>query len=120
MIEQRAFRISLSLTVLPSELHLPEGALEANNQGNHLKALELYMLAMSPYNRVIPTLVKNQQMKFAAFYLSNALNDPAALTATAWCSLVLSFSGTLARCHSRTHTLSLSYPLPWKPAHVRV
>lgn len=60
-----------------------EGALEATKQNNHLRALELYMLAKSPYHRVIPSLVKNQQMKYAAFYLSKALSDPAALTATA-------------------------------------
>ena len=60
-----------------------EGALEATRQNNHLRALELYMLAKSPYHRVIPSLVKNQQMKYAAFYLSKALSDPAALTATA-------------------------------------
>jgi hypothetical protein len=75
-------RFAASLRLDHNSLY-EEGAVEASRAGKHLKALELYMLAKSPYKRVIPTLVKSKQMAFAGYYLGKALADPAALTAAA-------------------------------------
>eukprot|EP00039_Didymoeca_costata_P003827 m.69931 g.69931 ORF g.69931 m.69931 type:complete len:1528 (+) comp12093_c0_seq7:85-4668(+) len=59
-----------------------QGAMEASKLGDHFRALELYMLAQSPHQRVIPVFVKHRRMDYVAYYLEKALRDPAAFTGT--------------------------------------